>query len=166
LENPKFLVDGMLGKLARKLRIFGFDTVYLSDIDDENIIKLAIHTKRNLLTKDKQLYKRSLKLYIPCLLITFENESDNLISILKRYGIKFVYSVTNDFTRCTMCNGEIKSIKRDILPSTLKENIPKKVIENNSIFYKCTKCEKIYWNGTHIQELNILIDKINSKLNG
>jgi len=45
LENPKFLVDGMLGKLARKLRIFGFDTTYLSNTDDDNLIKLELKPK-------------------------------------------------------------------------------------------------------------------------
>jgi uncharacterized protein with PIN domain len=165
LENPKFLVDGMLGKLARKLRIFGFDTAYLSNTDDDNLIKLAIDTKRNLLTKDKQLYKKCLKLNISCNLITFENELDNLISIFKIHGIRFIYSITNDFTRCTICNAEIKSIKREILSLTLIKIIPKKVFDNHSVFFICTSCGKIYWNGTHIQELNTLIDEINCRLN-
>jgi uncharacterized protein with PIN domain len=165
LEKPKFLVDSMLGKLARKLRIFGFDTVYFSNADDDNLIKIAIDTKRTLLTKDKQLYKRSLKFNIPCSLLIFEIELYNLISILKSYGIKCICPVTSDFTRCTICNGEIKPIKREILTSTLKEKVPKKVFDNNILFYKCMTCEKIYWNGTHTREINSLIDTINSKLN-
>ncbi len=155
----------MLGKLAKKLRIFGFDTIYLPNIDDGNLIEFAIDTKRILLTKDKELYKRTLKIKIPCHLLTFENELDNIISILKRYGIKSIHLVTNDNTRCTICNGEIESIKRETLSSTIDANIPKKVLDNNSIFYKCTMCKKIYWNGTHILKLNTLIDKINNKLN-
>jgi uncharacterized protein with PIN domain len=165
LENPKFLVDSMLGKLARKLRIFGFDTVYLSNIDDNHLIKLAINTKRNMLTKDKELFVRSLRLDIPCYLLISENELDNFISIFKKYKIKFICPITNDFTRCTICNSKIQSIKKDELSLTLKEYIPKKVFDNNNKFYFCKRCSKIYWNGTHIQELNKLIDIINCKLN-
>ena len=60
---------------------------------------------------------------------------------------------------------KLNQLKEKKVSLTLKENIPKKVFDNNNVFFICTSCGKIYWNGTHIQELNTLIDKINCRLN-
>ena len=163
LSHPKFLVDGMLGKIAKKLRIFGFDTEYNSNIDDNIIIKKSIEENRIVLTKDKALYKRCVKLNIPCLLIESENELENLIFIMKEIDIKNIFTVTNDFTRCTICNGRLsKAAKSQISLETNK--IPKKILEIIDVFFYCSNCQKPYWNGTHIREINNLILEINKEI--
>ena len=73
----------MLGKIAKKLRMFGFDTLYFADTDDNAIINICMDEKRVFLTKDRELYKRSLKANIPCFLIDLENELESLIAIMK-----------------------------------------------------------------------------------
>jgi uncharacterized protein with PIN domain len=161
LVYPKFIADGMLGKIAKKLRIFGFDTEYLANTDDNTLIKMSINNNRTILTKDRQLYVRSLKLNVPCFLITLENEFENLAIIMREFNITYIFSVTNKHTRCTLCNGSLKEV---IKSSFIEPSIPKKVFDNAEIFFICSICKKIYWNGTHIQEINQLIDNINKKI--
>ncbi len=158
---PKFLADGMLGKIAKKLRIFGFDTEYLANTDDNTIIKMCHDKRRTILTKDRQLYARSLKLNIPCILITLENELESLITIMKEYHVNYIFPVTNKFTRCTLCNGTLDTVLESLL---MLNDVPKKVLDSTDVFYKCSNCQKIYWNGTHIKEINHLIDEINKEI--
>ena len=152
----------MLGKIAKKLRIFGLDTEYLVNTDDNTIIKINFDKKRIILTKDRQLYDRSIRLNIPCFLITLENESENLIAIMKEYDIDYIFPITNKHTRCTLCNGVLETVTKS--SSSVLYNVPKKVLENVNSFYKCVSCQRIYWNGTHIKEINKLVDKINKNI--
>ena len=103
---PKFAVDGMLGKIAKKLRVFGFDTLYFADTDDNAIIDICLDEKRVFLTKDRELYKRSLKANIPCFLVDLENELESLVAVMKGCDIGCVFHVPNKNTRCTLCNGD------------------------------------------------------------
>jgi uncharacterized protein with PIN domain len=158
---PKFAVDGMLGKIAKKLRIFGFDTLYLADTDDDAIIKICSNGKRVFLTKDRELYRRSRKANIPCFLIHLENELESLIAIMKEYDIGYILHVPNENTRCTMCNGDLETVTNS---SPLADAVPKKVFESITIFFKCIDCQKIYWSGKHVKEINRLVDEINKKI--
>lgn len=151
----------MLGKIAKKLRIFGFDTKFLANTDDNIIIKMCLDKREALLTKDKQLYARSLKLNIPCFLIIFENELDNLINIMNEFNISYIFLIPNKYTRCTLCNGALETVMKSLLK---EDAVPKKVFESIDAFFKCSYCQKIYWNGAHIKEINHLIDKINKKI--
>jgi uncharacterized protein with PIN domain len=161
LVYPKFIADEMLGKIAKKLRIFGFDTEYLPNTDDNTLINRSINNKRTILTKDRELYARSQKMNVPCLLITLENEFENLIIIMREFNINNIFSVTNKYTRCTLCNGALEKVVKS---SLIRSYIPQKVFDNTEIYFKCSFCKKIYWNGTHIQEINQLIDNINRKI--
>ena len=91
----------MLGKVAKKLRFLGFDTLYFANMDDNKILEINFDKQRIILTSDRQLYTRSLKLYIPCLLIIRENELENLIIIMKESDIRNIFLVPNEYTRCT-----------------------------------------------------------------
>ncbi len=150
----------MLGKIAKKLRIFGFDTKYLVNVDDNEIVNMCLDTKRIILTKDRQLYTRSIKLNLPCFLIISENELETLSIIMKKSNINYIFPVPCEDTRCSLCNGVLAKIQK----STVVDIVPKKVIENISIFFRCSNCQKIYWNGKHIKEINHLIDKINKEI--
>ncbi len=147
--------------MAKKLRFFGFDTLYIPHTDDNLILKINANKERIILTNDKLLYSRSSKLEIPCLLINLDTEIDNIIFIMKKCNINKIYLAINDLTRCTICNGSLNTN----LKNTELFNIPKKVLENNPTFFRCTSCKKIYWNGTHVKEINFYIEKINKVLN-
>src|SRR5919112_1599900 len=147
----------MLGKIAKKLRIFGFDTEYLDDIDDNEIINRYIDGKRIILTKDRRLYNRAIKLNVPCFSISGENELENLITIMKGSDINYVFPVPNESTRCSLCNRTLDKIQK----ASVEDIVPKKVFESTRLFFKCSNCQKIFWDGKHIKEINHLIHEIN-----
>ena len=150
----------MLGKIAKKLRIFGFDTEYLANTDDNEIINRCSDRKRIILTRDKQLYKRLAKLNIPSIPITSDNELETLIIIMKESNVHYVLSVPNENTRCSLCNGTLDKAQKPSLAGI----VPKKVFENASVFFKCSSCKRVYWDGKHTKELNHVICKINKEI--
>jgi uncharacterized protein with PIN domain len=150
----------MLGKVSKKLRIFGFDTEYLANTDDNEIINRCSDRKRIVLTRDKHLYKRLTRLNIPSFPIISDNELETLVIIMKESNINYVLSVPNENTRCSLCNGTLDKAQK----SSLADIVPKKVFENANIFFRCSICKKVYWDGKHTKELNQIIDKINKKI--
>lgn len=157
-----FIADAMLGKIARKLRLFGFDTFYKSDIDDIEVISISKNEKRIILTGDRNLFAKSNKLGLTAVLINCVNEIDNLVKILSYLGIKYInYSPFS--TRCTVCNNELNTIhEKKIIKE--KHIVPPYIVNTNDVFFLCSKCDKIYWNGSHIQYMSNYIDEINIKL--
>lgn len=142
----KFICDRMLGTLAKWLRIYGFDTYYAdSETDDDELLRIAKKENRTLITRDKELTycgKREN-------LIVIELETTDLDEQLKLV-LKHVKIDKKTFlSRCTLCNTMINSIKKD----EVKDKVPKKVFENNDKFWFCKKCDKIYWKGTHYDEM-------------
>jgi uncharacterized protein with PIN domain len=157
--NYSFVADAMLGKIARKLRMFGFDTIYDSNIEDYDILNLSKYRKRIVLTSDKTLFKRCKKKGIDVILTYEKTEIENLVTIFSTLNIKFVAQKLPHL--CTRCNGQLDTI---IEKNLIKYDIPIHVFNNNKIFYQCRKCGKIYWKGSHIEHISCLIKKINTKL--
>ena len=150
----------MLGKIARKLRIFGYNTEYFLNVADNCILKRAIAENRIILTRDKGLYYRLVKKNLLGVLISSDNEPDNLVTILRKCGIHHVDIVPNLNTRCTKCNGDLISADK----SLEIRKIPEKVYSNIQLIYKCNTCPKIYWTGTHIDSISLLITDITKRL--
>lgn len=159
--KPKFIVDSMLGKIAKKLRIFGFDSLFISNSSDQLILNINKNEDRILITKDIELYKRSLKQKEKSILLSSENEIDNLCNILKYSKIKFISSIPNEYTRCTVCNGELNQI---LDKNHIQNKVPSRVFQYIELFYICTKCSKIYWKGSHIKKIQTIVDSINAIL--
>lgn len=150
----------MLGKIARKLRILGFDTIYILNMEDRKILDLLIQTKRILLTSDKELFYRAKKLNCQSIFVNKKIEIENLVTIFRNLEIKYIDIELNCY-RCSICNTKLKTIED---PNIIKNEIHQKVFENNTIFYRCHRCNKAYWSGSHIKNLSLLIEKINKML--
>jgi uncharacterized protein with PIN domain len=160
VDQPKFIVDCMGGNIAKKLRIMGFDTEFLLDASDDFLINKCICEQKVLVTRDQGLYLRISKLDRNGLLLYNDDELENLVIIFERCSIRCINPVPNVNTRCTICNGTLKKLDKTKVP----EPIPRKVYENISTIYQCPKCSKAYWEGTHIENINKFIDKINNLL--
>jgi uncharacterized protein len=159
-KEYSFMADAMLGKIARKLRMFGFDTIYDPNIDDMDILDSSKNKGRIVLTSDRMLFKRCKKKGIDTILTYKETEIENLVTIFSSLNIKSINSQKVPFL-CTSCNGLIETISDKNL---IKYDIPVRLLHSNKIFYKCTNCRKIYWRGSHMEQISFLINEINIKL--
>jgi len=156
-----FIVDAMLGKIARKLRIFGFDTVYDPNIDDMEILNSSkYYDGRTVLTNDRALFRRCKKKGIGTILLDSKIEIENLVTIFRSLDIKSI-SVQTLPHLCTCCNGILDTITDK---NSIKNQIPDRLLQSKNIFYKCSKCNKIYWIGSHMERIACLIKDINTKL--
>jgi len=158
-EKPLFIVDAMLGKLAKKLRLLGYDSFYSSSMEDDKIIQLAKNENRILITKDVPLTQKAKKKQIGTIQITKDDEIEQFLQINEKANLgKCTVSAGN--SRCPVCNGGLQHIDKN----DVSEKVPSGVFENMKDFWKCTKCEKIYWEGTHIKNLQKFTVNLNERL--
>ena len=158
-NKPIFLVDAMLGNIAKKLRLLGYDSEYYSDSKDEDLIFIAKDQNRILLTKDEPLLKKAKNKGITVIHIKNNNELEQLAQIFKNIKLSNV-SASGNSSRCTDCNGKLEVTEK----SKILDRVPEGVLERIDNFWRCLKCEKIYWEGTHIERLQKFVDELNEKL--
>ena len=158
-EKSIFIVDAMLGKLAKKLRLLGYDSLYSSSMEDDEIIRLAKNENRILITKDVPLTQKAEKQQIRTIQITKSDEIDQFLQINEKANLgKCIVSGSN--SRCPVCNGELEyTEKKDV-----SEKVPAGVLENMNDFWTCKKCKKVYWEGTHIKNLQKFTAELNDRL--
>ena len=154
-----FIVDAMLGNLAKKLRLLGFDSLYSSSIEDEELIRIAREKNRVIVTKDAQLSEKARKAKITTILVSGEDEIDQICKINEKINLgKFV--VNGSTSRCPVCNGKLNAIgKKDV-----ETKVPRGVFEHIDNFWICEKCQKIYWEGTHIKNLQKFTAELNDRI--
>ena len=116
--------------------MLGYDTVYDKNLDDAEIAKFARAENRFILTRDKELAKEP---------GAFLVESDDLDSQLGATAKKFALHFSEDRLRCSACNGDLVDLPKE----DAKAEVPEGAWEANSKFWKCSKCQKVYWKGTH-----------------
>jgi len=138
----KFLCDQMLGTLAKWLRIYGFDTFFAdSKLDDTDLIDIAKKEQRALLTRDKTLAQVARRENLKVYEIRSTDIDEQLSQVLEGIHI----DEEQFFSRCLLCNSPINSIDKN----KVKNKIPERVYKNNQKFWFCAKCNKIYWKGSH-----------------
>ncbi|MFH1416014.1 MAG: Mut7-C RNAse domain-containing protein [Elusimicrobiota bacterium] len=135
-----FIVDFMLGRLCRWLRLIGEDALYYREDDGNGIIYSSLRSKRIILTRNSRLsIKRALKV---CL-IKSDDFRKQLKQVIDEFGIKVIPE--NIFTRCTQCNSMLEEIPK----GSVTGKVPDYVYKTQERFSVCRTCSKIYWNGTH-----------------
>lgn len=144
----KFIVDAMLGRLARWLRILGYDTIYDPNFSDDDLFFKAHQEKRILLTRDSELAHRMNPRY--CCFITDHSVRDQLRQIIVTYQLNVEDFL---FSRCTLCNSSIEAIAKE----NSQGRVPEFVYNSTQEFYYCAHCDKIYWAGSHIKQVRELI---------
>jgi uncharacterized protein with PIN domain len=149
----------MLGNVAKKLQLLGYDTEYKSDIEDLKLLEQAKNQKRIIISKDKDLIARAKKQEIQSVYVTKEDEIEQFLEILKNVSLK-LDEITGDTARCTKCNSPTSQIDK----SKVAEKIPEKVLELNEKFWRCDNCSQIYWEGTHIKKLQEFLQKVRVRL--
>jgi len=145
----------MLGKLARWLRLLGYDTLYESSIKDKLLLDKASADNRIILTKDNQIVQDCSK--DKCLLI----KSSNPYLQLKEIILKFKLDPWKGlFTRCVYCNNRVYQIVEEEI---IKNEVPAFAREDSAPFYKCPQCSRVYWKGSHHDMVRDIINELLKK---
>jgi len=157
--QPVFVVDGMLGSLARKLRMFGFDTLYYNDAEDQRLLEVGLKESRVLLTGDRALFQRAMKMGLHSILLTGANDVDDLAHVFKSFNIGSIEFVSEK-SRCPMCNDTLEIRDRN----SIKNYVPAGMLDRHPKFYFCKKCSKAYWEGSHFKKLEEFERSVNRRL--
>jgi uncharacterized protein with PIN domain len=139
-EHPRFIADVMLGKLAKWLRIAGFDVLYSNRFSDDELIALSNDEDRILLTLDSRLLvRKSVKKFIFIESQVFEYQIKQILEITH------TEKLPSPLCRCLSCN----EILTDVTRESVRNQVPAYVFRTQSHFKLCPKCRKIFWSGTH-----------------
>jgi uncharacterized protein len=141
----------MLGSLARKLRIFGFDAVYFRDGPDAELELMAEKDRRVILTSDRRLATDAQSKGLDVLHIQGSNDLARLRSLVQQASIASI-ELEPGGSRCAACNGELRAAKR----TEMTHRLPEAVARRHRLYYLCLDCDKAYWKGGHWPRLRRL----------
>ena len=139
----KFVIDGMLGKLARWLRMMGHDVEYSNNMDDSGLLTIAKEEHRILLTRDFALYQLAVAREVEAYYVEGRTEQEKLAELATRFGISLEIDMAT--SRCPKCNTQVKTV----LTEKVAGRVEKNTLEHYTDFWECPKCGKIYWQGAH-----------------
>ena len=151
----RFVIDGMLGKLTRWLRIMGHDALYLNDAKDRDLVANAIRENRILLTSDVALYRLATARGADAYLVKGRTEAERLASLANRF--KLDLSVNTADSRCPVCGSSLKEVSK----KEVREEIPAATFNAFNEFWTCSnsECAKVYWQGSHWQNIHAVLVK-------
>lgn len=151
LRNPRFVLDTHLGKLARYLRLLGFDTLYSNSYDDDELAAIsAAGDKRILLTRDQGVLKR--RQVTHGYYVRDTRPEEQVVEILNRFDL---YGLAAPFSRCLDCN----TILRRVSKEKIADRVPAGVARDFDTFSVCLACDRVYWPGSHYERLRRLVDE-------
>ena len=148
LRVTRFILDAHLGKLAKYLRMLGFDSLYRNDFGDDEIIELALQEKRIILTRDKLLL-RSRRVTHGYYVRATEKHAQ-LREVVQKFDL---YSQFKSFTRCMTCNAELVPKSRDEIRDLVDED----TLQFFHEFFYCPACMNVYWQGSHFKRMESFI---------
>jgi uncharacterized protein with PIN domain len=143
MERPlKLLVDGMLGTLAKWLRLLGYDTAYDNIANDHALARRARAEGRVLLTRDRELVNRR---GLHTLLIESEMLEEQVQQVQDALGPP----PDPVLSRCAVCNTELEQVS----PEDIASRVPPYVVRTQADFRRCPGCGRVYWPGTHVDDM-------------
>jgi uncharacterized protein len=151
LRSTRFILDVHLGKLARYLRLLGFDSLYRNDFDDAEIIAISLSQRRIILTRDKGILKTGAVTH-----------GYWLREIRPKAQLREVVRALNlersikPFSRCMVCNFELCRVEKEEIVDLL----PERVREKQDKFVRCSGCHRIFWAGSHYVRLRELVKEL------
>ncbi|MCD6116813.1 Mut7-C ubiquitin/RNAse domain-containing protein [bacterium] len=153
LRTTLFILDIQLGKLAKMLRMLGFDTLFDPVFNSHEIVNISLKQNRIILTKDRALLK--LKPVTHGYWVRSTIPDEQIKEIIKRFDLK---SSIDPFTRCIICNSKIVPVEKIEIEDILQEKT--RLFYNT--FQQCTGCGRVFWKGPHYQKMIKKIEKLRS----
>jgi len=146
MEAPRFIADQNVGKLARWLRMMGYDTRFFDGEDDSEMVAIAVAESRVILTRDRQIARRRLvssgRLKV-CLFDTSE-PGEQIRQLIKDYKLKIDFK---PFSLCIECNRALEPRTRE----QVEDSVPPYIFKTKRSYMECPACHRIYWRGSHYQ---------------
>jgi len=151
-EPVRFITDHNLGKLAKWLRLFGFDTRCHAGKTNRDIWNLALAEKRIVLTrKNLHYYNKD----VETVLITTENWEDQLNEIFTQLALTI--QEENILKICSGCNHPLKRVGKQ----EIADRVPAYILETQDVFYFCEICTRVYWRGSHVEQIEKILRRRN-----
>ena len=143
-SNVLFAADRMLGRLARSLRLLGYDTIYAPDRTTAQLAEIARSTERVVLTRGEasQRFPGITRIYS----VRSEAPPEQLREVVEHFGLE---TRSGLWTRCTLCNAPIAPVAK----SEVEARLDPKIFQLYEDFYCCTGCAHIYWRGSHVERI-------------
>lgn len=153
-SGMKFIADTMLGRLAKWLRILGYDTLYPGDESDQRLARIAAEEGRILLTRDTELASRK---GFRKLLVRSNRLSEQLAQVIEAFSLR---AHDRALSLCLICNEPLREVEKE----AVRDRVPPYVFETQPLFYECPRCRKVYWAGTHLDHIRRELKRIGSAL--
>lgn len=139
----------MLGRLAKWLRLLGYDTRYSNSADDSSLLRIAQAEDRVLLTRDRALARQR---GVRAILI----ESQELDGQIRQVQQAVGPAPDGSLTRCAVCNARLEAIDK----ARVEPRVPPYVFQTQSDFRRCPECDRIYWAATHVERMQQMIARM------
>jgi uncharacterized protein len=151
IVEPRFVLDGHLGRLASRLRMLGLDSLYRNDYDDRELVRVSVDEERILLTRDRRLLMHK-NITSGQLIWSLEPE-EQFREVIVRYGLK---KWIKPFQRCIRCNTPLETVRKEDVMEHLQP-LTRLYFED---FHICPSCRQIYWKGSHFDRMQRIIEEI------
>ncbi len=155
--EPKFIVDVNAGKLAKWLRMMGYDALLFDELDDGRMVKTALAEGRTIITKDSEFIKRRAVVTgrVKAVLVAGDDPEKQMQTVIGKLKLARDFK---PFSRCLECNAELQSRHQ----SQVKDSVPPRVFERHGEYMECPVCRRIYWRGTHWESMDRKLQEFNS----
>jgi uncharacterized protein len=150
MKTPRFVADVHLGKLARALRLLGFDTRYSNAYTPMQLVTLAKEENTVLLSRSTVFSKITA---IHSLIIQSEEPEKQMQAVVQHFNLQ---KQLQPFTRCLICNGLLEAVTKESVYAQLEPN----TATFFDAFWQCTTCNRIYWKGSHYDRMLKLVKKV------
>jgi uncharacterized protein with PIN domain len=150
-EDPRFVLDGHLGRLASHLRMLGLDCLYNNGYEDDELVHISVEEERILLTRDRLLLMH--KVITQGYLLRSLDSTEQLYEVVQRYGLE---KWVRPFQRCMNCNHPLEPVEKETVLEKL-EPLTKKYYHE---FKLCPACDQVYWKGSHYERMLELIEQV------
>ena len=147
----RFVADRMLGKLAKWLRVLGYDVVYLRQAADEEIVE-RLQEGRIFLTRGRRAgsWQQLGKVFV----VTANEPKKQLREVVQ--GLRLAMIDAELFSRCLSCNCLLDTVKRE----EVRAEVPDYIYQRQSQFHRCCGCGKVYWSGSHSEKMRQQLKEI------
>jgi uncharacterized protein len=146
-EEPRFVVDHMLGTLATRLRLLGFDVTFYRDTADSLLLRKSDDERRTLLTQDRGLARLGAG---SAYFVLARGLEEQVREVLEHFALRVDEGAV--LSRCSLCNERIEPVEK----GAVRELVPARVFEAYDEFFRCPACNKVYWKGSHHERMRLI----------